>query len=154
MKITFPDGNIKEFPENSIRFDIAKCISIITIAITMLLSGCASIFKGNFEKVNFYSNPSNADVYINGQFAGITPLLDVKLRSNLSDYTYLIEIRKKGFVPYKTTINTKLHAGYVALDVIAFLPTFGIAPAIDSRNGSWYTFDENDIRTILRYIPE
>jgi len=139
MKITFPTGII---------------YLLLVLAITMLFSSCASIFKGNFEKVNFYSNPSGGEVYINGQFAGVTPLLDVKLRSNLPNYTYTIEIRKKGFYPYKTTINTKLHAGYVALDIIALLPTGALSILIDAAEGSWNTFDENYIRTILRNIPD
>ena len=58
------------------------------LLLVALLSNCAAIFKGTTEEVNFYSRPSGAEVYVNGQFRGNTPLLNLRLKS---DKDYFIE---------------------------------------------------------------
>ena len=122
-------------------------IAMMLFAVVML-SGCAAIFKGTSEEVNFYSKPSGAEVYVNGQYRGTTPILNLKLKS---DKNYFIEIKKDGFVTHTTTINSELSIGYLVLDVL-FTGLIGIV--IDASTGAWYTFDENDIGAVLKEMPK
>ena len=113
-----------------------------------LFTNCATIFKGTTEEVNFYSKPSGAEVYINGQFRGNTPILNLKLKS---DKDYFIEIKQNGFVTYTTTINSGISVGYLLLDVLLICP---LCIVVDAATGAWYTFDENDIGAVLKEIPK
>ena len=117
------------------------------LVLISLLGSCATIFKGTTEEVNLYSKPSDAEVYVNGQYRGTTPLVNLKLKSNRD---YFIEIKKSGFTTYTKTINSELSVGYLILDILG-----GLVPVIvDASTGAWYTLDENDIGAVLKEIPE
>ena len=45
-----------------------------------LLIGCAAIEKGTHEEVDFASEPTTADVYVNGELMGTSPVT-LKLES-------------------------------------------------------------------------
>ena len=122
-----------------------KVLSIILMF--AIFTNCATIFKGSTEEVNFYSKPSGAEVYINGQYRGNTPLLNLKLKSNKD---YFIEIKKDGFVTHSKTIHSELSFGYLVLDIL-FTGLLGVI--VDASTGAWYTFDENDIGAVLQEVP-
>jgi len=41
-------------------------VFVFTAVVFGLFSGCATIFKGSTDKVNFSSEPTSAQVYVNG----------------------------------------------------------------------------------------
>ena len=125
-----------------------KIFVIVFLLLVLMLGGCATIFKGTTEEVNFYSRPPGAEVYVNGQFRGYTPLLKLTLKSNRD---YHIEIRKDGFVTHSTVIHSDLSIGYLILDVV-FTGLIGVI--IDASTGAWYTLDENDIGAVLQELPK
>jgi hypothetical protein len=107
-----------------------------------ILSGCATIFKGTKEDVEFGSSPDNTAVYVNGSKIGMTPC-KVMLRSK-GEYT--VEFKKEGYQNKVYHISSSVGTTWVILDVLA-----GAAIPIltDVATGSWYILDETNIFTQL-----
>ena len=118
-----------------------KSITILCIVSFLLFSGCATLFKGTSEKINMESSPVRADVYINGQFMGKTPLqLNLAVKKS-----YAIEFRAEGYQPRVYHINNRVGAGWVILDVL-----LGLVPVIvDAATGAWYHLDQRNIDAVL-----
>lgn len=122
-----------------------KKIILSFLSIGMLwMASCAVIFDGTSDKVNFTSEPVGSEVWINGEYRGDTPLLNLKLRSNKE---YTVEIKKAGFVTHRTTITNGVAAGYIVLDVL-FTGLVGVV--IDAATGAYFTLDETDISATLK----
>lgn len=114
---------------------------IILLAITLLVSGCATILKGSSETVSFNSNPAGATVLIDGSPVGKTPT-QLSLASKNS---YKIEIKKDGYEPSNFILSNKVGAGWVILDVIC-----GVVPVvIDLVTGSFYMLDQSQVNVSL-----
>jgi hypothetical protein len=106
-----------------------------------IIGGCATVFKGNSSEVDFFSDPSGAQVYVNGVARGTTPI-NLKLESNK---TYTIEFKKEGYEPRTHTITNHVGVGWVVLDVI-----FGLVPVIvDAATGAWYELDQDAVNAVL-----
>jgi len=113
-----------------------KIFSISFLLSIILLSSCATVFKGTGDLVNFTSSPGGAKVYINGFYKGTTPLR-LKLETNK---TYNIEFKKGGKTKTYTITNT-IGAGWIILDIFG-----GLIPVIiDAATGAWYSLDQNSI---------
>ncbi len=107
----------------------------------LLLSSCATIFKGTSEEVRFGSEPQKAEVWINGARMGETPV-SLKLESKK---TYQIEFRKEGFKTATRTITNHVGAGWIILDVLA-----GLVPVVvDAATGAWYSLDQKNVDAVL-----
>lgn len=126
------------FNQNS-TFVIA-CIALFAV----VFAGCATIFKGSTEPVNFGSTPAGAEVYLNGIQMGTTPF-KLQLKSN---QTYFIEFRKDGYINRTVVLNSSLSPGYLILDIL-----FGLIPvAVDAATGAWMSFDQNFVGVPLRPV--
>ena len=105
------------------------------------LCGCATILKGTSQDVFLVSEPSKAEIYIDGQLRGTTPL-DLELEC---DKTYVIEFRMDGYETQTFNISNSVGAGWVILDVVC-----GLVPVIvDAVTGAWYTLDQDNINAVL-----
>ena len=119
-----------------------RTISIILIAsLTLLASGCATIFKGNSSKIDLNSKPEGAGIYVNGNYMGDTPVR-LKLESKR---TYSIEFRKEGYETKTVNITNHVGAGWIILDILG-----GLLPVIiDAATGAWYELDQKNVNAIL-----
>ena len=81
-----------------------KTLSLVLVCL-FLFPSCATLFKGNSSKLDLNSDPQGADIYVNGNLMGKTPVR-IKLESKL---TYSIEFRKEGFST--KTVNIQNHVG-------------------------------------------
>ena len=73
-----------------------KAIAVFSmVTLVVMMSSCATVFKGNHSKVKLRSEPQGARVFVNGIFHGETPL-KLYLKSNKN---YVIEFRKPGYKP-------------------------------------------------------
>ena len=117
-------------------------IKITAVALACLfVFSCATIFKGNSSKLDANSSPQGAEVYVNGNLMGETPVR-LKLESK---YTYSLEFRKEGFKTKTINIQNHVGAGWVILDILA-----GLVPVIvDAATGSWYDLDQKNVNAIL-----
>jgi hypothetical protein len=116
-------------------------VAIFSVLLVYVLGGCATIFKGAHNDVNFMSDPGGAQVYINGFARGKTPIT-LKLESR---HTYTIEFKKEGYEPKTYNITNHVGVGWVVLDVL-----FGLVPVIvDATTGAWYELDQEAVNAIL-----
>lgn len=121
-----------------IKFGITFCLFFISLN---LLIGCATIFKGSHNAVDFSSEPPGAKVYVNGFLMGTTP---VKLKLE-SKRTYTVEFKKEGYETRTSTLTNHVGAGWIILDVIG-----GLVPVIvDAATGAWYELDQEAVNAVL-----
>lgn len=110
-----------------------KKVVIIIIAMSVSFFGlgsCATIFKGPNDSLKLSSKPAGAEIYINGKFAGNTPL-KIHLRASKS---YIIEFKKGDYTSCTYHVSSEIGVGWVILDIFG-----GLIPiAIDAITGSWY----------------
>jgi len=122
-----------------------KLISSALIVVFVLsLSGCAAIFKGNSSKVDTNSTPKGAQVYVDGNLMGETPIR-LKLESKR---TYAIEFRMEGYKSKTFNITNHVGAGWIILDVLAGL----VGVIVDAATGAWYELDQKNINVILEKL--
>ena len=119
---------------------------LITTLIGILLlstisTGCATLFGPDNHPLTIGSEPSGADIYINGFRTGSTPMV-LNLKPNKP---YIIEFRKEGFAKTTTFIDTKIDTKWIVLDVLGGL----IPVVIDATSGAWNKFDQDVINVIL-----
>ena len=108
----------------------------ITLLSLIILSSCATIFKGNSRHVNLRSAEAYK-VYIDDKFVGKTPL-----KLNLENHKgYLVVFKKNGKVVTTGKITKRISAGWVILDVITGL----IPVVVDAVTGSWYYLEYVDV---------
>lgn len=116
-------------------------IAIIGLLTIGGLIGCAAIFKGTSDNVDFSSDPTGAKIYVNGNLMGTTPV-NLKLESK---YTYTIEFKKDGFATRTYNITNSVGAGWIILDILGGL----IPVVIDAATGAWYGLDQDHVNVIL-----
>ena len=122
-----------------------KNITVLkTIYFVLLLgyfSGCATLFGPDNHHLPISSEPSGAEIYVNGFRVGSTPMI-LNLKP---DKSYNIEFKKEGFASTTTFLNTKIDAKWVVLDILG-----GIIPVVvDATSGAWNKFDQEAINVIL-----
>lgn len=125
---------------------IAKGVSFFLVL--LLVTSCATLFKGSTDKVNFGSNPIGAEVYVDGKLMGKTPL-NLEL---VSKKTYVIEFKIEGQTKTVNLLN-KVGAGWIVLDVLG-----GLIPVIvDAVTGDWYQIKEKNVNIDFtspgRFLP-
>ena len=120
-----------------------RTIASFTILVFLfMISGCATVFKGTNEEVQFHSDPQRAEVYVNGVKMGETPLT-LKLESKK---TYTIEFRAEGYESKTYNITNSVGAGWVILDIL-----MGLIPVIiDAATGAWYGLSTHNVNMVLR----
>ena len=118
-----------------------KTINVFALIVCLLVAtSCAALFNGSRGKVHVNSNPSGAEVYVDGMHHGRTPAT-LKLDSKKSHVVTL----KSGGKEESYTLDNKLGAGWIILDVLG-----GILPVvIDAATGSWYTLQPREINAQL-----
>jgi hypothetical protein len=113
---------------------VSKYASVLLVF--LLVTSCATIFKGATDPINFGSNPVGAEVYVDGKLMGKTPL-NLELTSKK---TYVIDF-KIGDQTKTVNLTNKVGVGWIILDVLA-----GLVPIIvDAATGSWYQLSPKDI---------
>ena len=113
----------------------------LVVVLTLFTMNCAAVFTGGRGEVQTTSNPPGAEVWVNGQMMGQTP---VTLRL-LTKGEYQVEIKKYGYKTQTFRITNKVGAGWIVLDVI-----MGLVPVIvDAATGAWYVFNEKNVNAQL-----
>jgi hypothetical protein len=105
-------------------------------AVTIPLTACATIFKGDTQNINMSSEPSGAEIFIDGVSYGRTPI-SVQLKV---DRSYTVTMRHDG--QQRTVIlNNKIGPLWVVLDIVS-----GIGPLIiDAATGAWYELEPDQV---------
>ena len=106
----------------------------------MTLSGCGTLFNSKGGEVNFTSNPPGADVIVNGQTLGQTPVqLDLP-----QDETHQVTI-KNANGQRDFFINREIGTTWLILDILG-----GLVPVVvDVITGKWYELSPNQVHAEL-----
>ena len=87
---------------------IPKAVTVLLFCVLALsFVGCATLFKAKTRTVDFDSDPKGAELYINGNRMGTTPM-PLNL-SNLKALT--VTFKKEGYEDKTYIINTKVGGG-------------------------------------------
>jgi len=87
----------------------AKYVAAISILLTTILSGCATVMSGSEQVISFNSEPEQADVYLSGKKIGTTPFkVRVPKGSNQT-----ISVRKEGYKTYSTPLTTTFDGWFI-----------------------------------------
>lgn len=87
-----------------------KTILLISSALLLLNTSCATIVSGSNQKIEIHSTPTNSTVYVDNREVGKTPYY-TKLKKNQS---YTLKIESEGYSPYKTDFARSFNAWYIA----------------------------------------
>lgn len=103
------------------------------VLVAFLGTGCATLFAGKKDAVNFNSDPGGAEIFVNGNRMGVSPVT-LELSNNQN---YAVTFKKDGYRDVTCNLNKKVGAGWVVLDVLG-----GLVPVIiDAATGSWNQLD-------------
>lgn len=119
---------------------LLKLISgCLTIA---LFAGCASIVSGTTQPIKFSSDPSGADVRIDGVSRGRTPAeLEISTRS-----PHTVRIELAGYQTYETKLERKMN-GWIFGNIF-----FGgiIGLIVDASTGAMYGLTPREVDAHLK----
>lgn len=108
--------------------------SLATISMFFLLTSCASVLKGTDQSMTFTSEPVGAEVLLDGQSLGVTPLV-VKLKKNKYD---TVMIKLKGYKVLTRPVDK-------SYDGIALLNISWDSSTTDMITGAAYEYSPNTL---------
>lgn len=124
------------------RGNAVKTSCLITL-LAMCALGCATITKGSRQSYAFNSEPAGAEVWVNADKRGSTPLI-LKL---YSDRNYNVEVKLAGCGDAKFLITNHFEGGFLGLDLIPGVLLAGPFPIIiDATTGAWFLLDTRGVR--------
>jgi tetrahydromethanopterin S-methyltransferase subunit E len=111
------------------------------IAVAAAVCSCASIIHGAHQDVGISSNPTGAQVSVDGQVKGTAPIVANLTRKD----NHIVRIELAGYKPYETTLTRKV-SGWVWGNVV-----FGglIGLAVDAISGGLYNLTPEQISGAL-----
>ena len=101
------------------------------------LNSCATILGDSTERVKINSRPLLGKIYVNGKYAGTTPLI-VALDKTTDK---IVTVKLAGYESEPQLITTRASIGWLVLDFIC-----GVVPMfVDAATGQWNTFTEDHL---------
>ncbi len=79
-------------------------MKVLVIGAALTISGCSSVMSGTSQNVTVTSNVSGANVIVNGNSVGTTPVTARVKRESKMHYI----VKKEGYEPYQATMETKM----------------------------------------------
>jgi hypothetical protein len=108
---------------------------IILLSSTLFLLGsCATLLRGSktSEIVKISGNPKEANIYVNNELVGKSPLnYEVKKRKE-----HIVRIEKEGYKDSNAVIETKLNPTWTVVSLVGNIWTFDLTSIIDLKKGS------------------
>ena len=109
---------------------IPTCRLVSLVFVCFLTTGCATILKGTNQEIPISSDPSGADIFVDGNLVGTTPA-DVQIKRKRD---HLVEIKKTGYQP-KSVPVVKNVGGAVWGNILAGgLIGWGVDAATGAQN--------------------
>ncbi len=96
----------------------------------VLLCGCGLLANGTTRWVPVRSHPSGAEVWVDGVYAGVTPL---RVEADPAE-THQVEVRAEGLRPRLYQLEPHVEAVFIALDIIF---TAGVGAIVDALTDGW-----------------
>ncbi len=112
---------------------------------TVTLSGCATLFSGTRQNIQFSSNPSGATVLIDGLEVGRTPVTVPVRKTSMGDRT--VTFRMQGYED--RTIMLDRSFNFMSLANFLFFYGFWAGMGIDFLTGAMFNYDRTDYNVDL-----
>ena len=99
------------------------------VALTLALSGCATVLNNKDPEVEIISDPPAAEVYVDGNYYGRAPVrVDMTVRND-----HVVVLRKEGYYDRTEQVTRFVGFGWIVLDILT-----GLVPLIiDMATGDW-----------------
>lgn len=115
------------------------------VGLCMLVSvaavACGTLFNQSEKTVSMSSEPSEAEVWVDGNRMGMTPVT-LEL-DNFESHT--VTFRKEGYREVTCELNSSAKAGWIVLDVLG-----GLIPVIvDAATGEWSGISDDTCNVTL-----
>ncbi len=118
--------------------------SFLSLGCALLMTGCASVLGSKQADFSFNSNPQQAEVLVDGNPMGETPL-KVKLSNTKA---HAVTFKKEGFQDVSCQLEKGTGAGWVIFDVLT-----GLVPVvIDAATGNWTQTKAHECTQTLRSV--
>lgn len=111
-------------------------MSLMLFVLSLVLTSCATVFKGGEQRVPINSNPQGAEIIIDGVSYGTTPQV-IRLEVQRS---YDVTLRQ-GEMERTVTLRNRIGTTWVVLDVVGLL----IPLLVDASTGDWYELTPGEI---------
>lgn len=132
------------FTKSGCTIGFAGCVALACLS--LLQPGCASMLKGNNEQIMVSSEPSGANVSVNGQQEGTTPYV-----ANVpSSRDLQIQLSKPGYEPITVADNTSFRWGYEIWSFVDFVIPMGV----DMADGAAWGHDQTMVAAHLNPVAE
>jgi hypothetical protein len=116
--------------------------SVLAILFLSIFSSCAWIIHGTKQNIDIKSNPANANIYVDYQFAGKTPRVVKLLRNDI----HIIKIELNGYLPMEIELKRKVDGWFWGNFIMVGLIGF----PIDIITGSMYKLTPSQIQAELK----
>jgi len=123
-----------------------KSLRFILLAglLPLLATNCATVLRGTRDQVGIASQPTGAEVIVDNEFLGKTPVTAELRRKD----KHVINIKLQGYQPYEITITRKT-SGFVFGNLV-FGPFAPIGLAVDAITGGMYSLRPDEVQAELR----
>lgn len=113
----------------------------LLVCCVVALTNCATVLNEKEPLVDISSEPAGADVYIDGEYVGTTPV-----EIALSVHTeHTVVFRKEGFADRTFTLSNEVGVLWIVLDVLT-----GLIPLIvDAATGDWLELQDDAVNVVL-----
>lgn len=118
-----------------------RLVLSVVVACALCSMGCAAVFKGSKQTVRFHSVPGQADVRVDNQYVGATPV-DGEIDRNQSAN---IKVSKEGFTDQYVQIKRHPDTPWWFWDIgTCVVPvTLCIPLLVDAISGAWFSLDDD-----------
>lgn len=118
---------------------------LLSLAVTVLSTGCATIFKGSTQNINITSNVEGAAVLLDGQRIGSTPFFGMVKKGGET-----LVLRKEGF----KDAEVKLQKGVEPTFFLNILCGGLIGTSTDASSGSITKYDPGTYQIDLQPVAQ
>lgn len=118
-----------------------KKLALILVALTVLITGCATVVNSKTQLVSFQSTPAGATVLIDGRPMGQTPL-SVQLERKTGQ---ALIIRKEGYKDFSTTMGTTVSGWFFGNIILGGL----LGSTTDAATGAMNEYAPNQFLVTL-----
>ncbi len=113
---------------------------LICIVLAVATTGCGTLFNSGLKPVMLDSDPPGADVYLDGNRVGKTPISVEMEKKHSANLTF----KKQGYEEKTAIIQSQLVPGFLILDLFGLIPL-----VIDAATSNWNDLDKGNLKVLL-----
>jgi len=116
------------------------------VVLGLTVTACGTLFNQKLKNVDMNSEPSEAEVWVDGSRMGVTPI-SLELDNQES---HTVVFRKDGFEEVTCELKSSAKGGWIVLDILG-----GLIPVIvDAATGNWKGISQDVCSVVLPSVGE